>query len=147
MGNTVSSDEQVSISKEDYIKYKQLEKKQQDILQEKYKLHKKQNVSKKSIEIAEISINHNKINQKNDFNQKLNNYVMNENNIYQNDVQFSFPQSQMYTKDKGEDFKIKMDILESQRSHDETNKFNDTTKLMNDITINDIDPYKITTCI
>ena len=146
MGNTVSSDEQVSISKEDFIKYKQLLEKQKQLeLEQKYnelQLKKQQNISKKTQEIPPKE-SYNKINQKKNYNEKLNNYVMNDHNIYQNDVKFSFPQSQMSSRDKAEDFKINMNILENQRSHDETNKFNDTTKLMNDITINDIDPYEI----
>ena len=151
MGNTTSSQENVSISKEDYFKYKQLlQKQQQEELQLKYRNLQAQKEASKTQQNqlqsnnlhTNTNFSSNKINQKLEANERLNNYIMN-NNTHENDASFSFPKSQISSRDKSEDFKIKMDILENERLHDETSKFNDNQILTNNITKNDIDPYNI----
>ena len=149
MGNTTSTGENVSISKEDYVRYKQLlQKQQQEELQKKYReiQAKKEVLNRQKTQPNELKNNVNflstKINQKLETNERLNNYIMN-NNSHDNDGSFSFPKSQMSSRDKSHDFNIKMDILENERLQDETSKFNDSETLMNNITKRDIDPYNI----
>lgn len=149
MGNTTSTGENVSISKEDYVRYKQLlQKQQQEELQKKYReiQAKKEVLNRQKTQPNELKNNVNfsstKINQKLETNERLNNYIM-SNNSHDNDGSFLFPKSQMSSRDKSCDFNIKMDILENERLQDEKSKFNDSETLTNNITKRDIDPYNI----